>query len=273
MKPLNTQHANVGIIVQARYDSSRFPGKGAQIIWDNETTIAFLLKRLLRLNKVLGQKLILATTNTPDCDCFESICSDIGVHCFRGPKENVFSRFEQCASEFSLDVIVRITGDCVLHCPDLIQSSINKWKAIHAFARNEFIITNKSPFSYCDGFDIEIFPRELICKYSSIIHDDSRLQEHVTSYFYCNPDIIKVNILNNNPSHFTSVRLVLDYPADLEALRKIVISYAESFSEKTPIEGLSYGELTRLELFRRWLASPALAPNYQYLERNSTLCV
>ena len=106
--------SNVGIIVQARFDSSRFPGKACANIWRDESTISFLLKRLKRLNSISGQTLVLATANTQDCDVLEKIAVNLGVECFRGDKSNVFERYYQCTRHYSFDAVVRLTADCVL---------------------------------------------------------------------------------------------------------------------------------------------------------------
>ena len=264
---------NIGIIVQVRFDSSRFPGKAAATLWRQESTISFLLKRLSRLNQQPNQTLVVATADTVDCDYFEKLCQEIDIIIFRGNKENVFSRFLECASKFSFDVIVRITGDCVLHCPQLVQSFIDTWCSVNQFSREDFILTNKYPFSFCDGFDVEVFSMELMRKNFNAIFDSSHFQEHVTTFFYENPGIKKINILNQKPLHFPTVRLVLDYPEDLKALKEIVICYVKSFPKNSPLEKMTYTEIASLDLFQNWSENPNLAPNFAYLAQNSTLFV
>ena len=260
---------SIGIIIQARFDSNRFPGKATAKIWKDETTISFLLKRLKRLNSSPNQTLVLATA----CDVLEEICNDIDVECFRGDKLNVFDRYYQCSQHYSFDTIVRLTGDCVLHCPELIQKFIDLWFNIEKFTHDDFIVTNKYPFSFCDGFDVEIFSAKLLEKFAHDIKDAPDLQEHVTTFFYSNPAIKKINILCDSPLDFATVRLVLDYPEDLQALMSIIDSYDQCFPELSPLTAMNYKEITSLDLFRDWSISPEKAPNFAFLVQNSTLFI
>ena len=264
---------SIGIIIQARFDSTRLPGKAALKVWEEETTISFLLKRLKKLDYLPNQTLVLATADTEDCDFLEGICNDIDVKCFRGDKNNVFDRYYKCAKLHSFSTIVRITADCTLHCPALIQKFINLWHDVNKFTQDDFIITNKYPFSYCDGFDVEVFSSSIMEKYHKVINESLNLQEHVTSLFYSNPNIKKINIFNESPLHFATVRLVLDYPQDLLTLKHIISAYDDSFPNLSPLNAMNYKEITSLPLFREWSRHPEKAPNFPHLVQNSTLFI
>ena len=108
-------------------------------------------------------------------------------------------------------------------------------------------------------------------KYSEIIPGDKR--EHVTSYFYEDPEIKKINILNEEPNDFTSVRLVLDYQEDLTTLKEIVLAFCKKYPHTCPIENMNYSDIKSLEIFKIWKQNPHKSPNASHLVQNSLLYI
>ena len=114
----------IGIVVQSRFDSTRFRGKATSTLANGEKTLGYLLRRL----KQKEYKVILATADTKDCDCLETIAKNQKVDTYRGSKDNVLERFLNCATTFNLDTIIRITGDCPLIDKNHIKKAV---KALH----------------------------------------------------------------------------------------------------------------------------------------------
>ena len=117
--------SKVGIIIQARMGSRRFPSKSLKKI--NEYPI---IEWVIRSCKCISNidHIILATSENIDCDPLVNYVSNIGINIFRGEEENVLSRFKKIIDLYNLDIVIRITGDDPCHDPLLIEKAINKFK-------------------------------------------------------------------------------------------------------------------------------------------------
>src|SRR4029078_2873097 len=104
-------------ILQARASSSRLPGKVLKPILGRP----MLLHQLDRVRRARSlDALVIATSTDPSDDTIEALCASAGVACFRGRLQDVLDRFYQAAQPFHPEYIVRLTGDCPLADPDLI---------------------------------------------------------------------------------------------------------------------------------------------------------
>ena len=104
-------------IVQARSESLRLPGKVMRKINNNEI-IKIIFKRLSKSKKI--NKIILATTKDKSDDDISILIKKLGFEVHRGSKNNVLSRYYQIAKKYPSDHIVRITGDCLLVDPKIV---------------------------------------------------------------------------------------------------------------------------------------------------------
>ena len=86
---------NIGVIVQARFDSNRFSGKAISSLSNGEASLRFLLRRLSKLNQHKDISVVLATSESLDCDVLEHIAIDLNVA--HGNKSNVYARFLSCS--------------------------------------------------------------------------------------------------------------------------------------------------------------------------------
>ena len=144
----------IAAIVQARMGSTRFPGKVAKQLGDT-TVLGFCLQRL-KLSKCLDQ-IIVATTDALEDRKVIEIANSEGVSSFLGENKNVLKRYYQCAVDFKVDTIVRITSDCPFIDPILID------RAINFFTEKDLEYFDlQNPPQYPDGLDFEIFTRILI---------------------------------------------------------------------------------------------------------------
>ena len=257
----------IGVIVQSRYDSSRFRGKALAKLSNGEKTLEFLLRRL----KSPDYKLILATAETKDCDSLELVAKQLNVSVFRGSKSNVLHRFIKCSEKYKLDTIVRITGDCPLIDKDHILKFINIWKSIKLNSNNQFLVTNKYPFSFFDGFDVEVFSSSYLTNLN--IFTSYFSMEHVTTFLYKSPRIRKVNVLSNPVDLFSKIRLVLDYKEDLSTINNILEDYIIKFPSDINFDLLNIERIMQLPIFEKYYLNPDLAPNYKYLLQDSLIFV
>ena len=108
-------------IVQARMDSKRFPKKVLKKI-NGKTVIEILLTRLQKSRKV--KKIILATAKKKVNDLLVKHVNKLGFEVYRGSSENVLSRYYNLSQQTKAKYIVRITGDCPLVDPRLVDKMI-----------------------------------------------------------------------------------------------------------------------------------------------------
>ena len=112
-------------IVQARMGSSRLPGKVLKTIV-NKPMIELLLTRLSQSREL--DEIVVATSEHPQNDELQSIVEFLGYRCTRGSEKNVLNRFYEAAKTTNADIVVRITGDCPLVDPSLVDRCIQCYK-------------------------------------------------------------------------------------------------------------------------------------------------
>ncbi len=118
-----------GAVVQARMGSTRLPGKVLRPI-AGRPLLARAVERL-RLATTLDLVAV-ATTTDPGDDAVAAWCDAAGVPCHRGPVDDVLQRYLDAARRWSLDVVLRITGDCPFLCPDVVDAAVRVMRATGA---------------------------------------------------------------------------------------------------------------------------------------------
>ena len=84
------------------------------------TVLGYLVDRIKTLELNKGFNIIVATTSKPEDDAIADFCKLHSISCFRGSENNVLDRFYNCAKKFGTDIVIRLTADCPLSCPDQI---------------------------------------------------------------------------------------------------------------------------------------------------------
>ncbi|MDD4611359.1 MAG: glycosyltransferase family protein [Patescibacteria group bacterium] len=198
-------------IIQARYGSTRLPGK-VLLPLGGKTVIEQVISRVNQAKKI--DKIILATTTKEEDDALEQICLKAGIDYFRGSEDDVLDRYYQAAKKFEAKNIIRITGDCPLLDPEIVDKIINIYKE-----SGVDYATNVIPPTFPDGLDAEIFSFSILEK---AWHETSLAsqREHVTIYFWQNQGIFKQKHLNNGIDLSTR-RWVLDNPEDYEFMKQV----------------------------------------------------
>lgn len=141
-------HGTVALL-QARIRSSRLPGKVMMPLQGN-SVIEIIIARLLRSEKLDG--IIIVTSNKSENDALAYIAGQYHVPCFRGSEKDVLDRFYMAALENKVEHIVRVTGDCPLTDPALIDEMI----AIYHQSRVD-LLANYITETFPDGLDVSIF--------------------------------------------------------------------------------------------------------------------
>ncbi len=214
---------NISVIIQARYRSTRFPGKIIKKI-NNTTLLEILIKRLLRSKKI--NSIIIACTKNKLDDEIINVCKKYSVKIFRGSENNVRSRYLKASKKYKVQNIVRITSDCPLIDHKLMDALIDKF-----FLGNYEYLSNTIKPTYPDGMDIEIFKSELINsnKYSKISNLD---KEHVTPSFHNKK---KYKIYNfESKKDYSNLRLTVDTKEDFFFLENLLKKFNYDFM--TPLK-------------------------------------
>jgi len=205
---------NIGCIIQARMGSSRLPNKVLMKL-NNENPLLYFVINQLQNCKSIGKIVVATTTFTEDTKIIEFL-KKLNIEYFRGSSTNVLDRYYQCAKKFSFDIIIRITADNPLIDPTIVDLAIEK------FNSNSFdYLTNTRKRSFPSGTEVEVFTFLALEKAWKNSTKPSEL-EHVTPYFYNNPEKFKIFDLINHED-LSSFRWTVDETNDLE-LVKILIS-------------------------------------------------
>ena len=204
---------SVGIIVQARSSSTRLPNKIYKKIYKNYSVLEFLLYRFQNPKNI--HKLIIGTTKK-DLKKIRKIAAKYNFIVETGSENNVLSRFYKIAKKYKLDVIIRVNADSPLLSKKIIE------KYIRIFLKNKNIdyLTNILKPTFPHGSAIEIFKFNVLQKAFRNAKNKDEI-EHVTPYIYKNKN--KFSILNIKlKKNYSKYRLSIDYPEDLNLLRKII---------------------------------------------------
>ena len=160
-------------IVQARMGSTRLKNKVLKKI-NGKYVILLLLERLSKSKKL--NDIIVAIPKNKENDRLNNILLKNSYKVFRGSENNVLSRYYEAALKYKTNVIVRITGDCPLVDPILVDNVIKKFQ----HSKLDYY-SNISPPTFPDGFDVEIFSLSALRKanFETLLQND---KEHVTKY-------------------------------------------------------------------------------------------
>ena len=206
------------IIVQARTSSSRFPNKILKSIGD-ETLLGLLIKRVKKAQKI-NQVIVATSTNSSD-DIVQSIATKLDVKTSRGSLEDVLDRYYQTALRYNSELIVRITGDCPLIDPGLIDLMIEKFEG----TKLDYLSNTLDPL-FPDGQDIEIFSFEALKKAWRNAKLNSE-REHVTPFIYKNSSyygksLFKADNFGNFGEDYSDIRMTVDYESDFKIIQSLV---------------------------------------------------
>jgi spore coat polysaccharide biosynthesis protein SpsF len=202
---------NFTAIIQARTGSTRLPNKILMKI--NGITVIESLLNQLSNSKLLTDKII-ATTKEKDDDQIIVIAKALGVNHFRGSQFDVLDRYYECAKQFSINQIVRISGDAPLIDPQIVD------KTIQLYQKSNFdYVNNFNRFRFPIGTEVEVFSFSILEKAWQNATKSSE-REHVTPYIYNNPDKFSIGHLENT-SDLSDLHWTVDRKEDLEFVKTV----------------------------------------------------
>jgi len=197
-------------LVQARMGSTRLPGKVLKSIV-GKPMIELLLTRLSQSNEL--DEIVVATSDKDQNDQLQSVVESLGYQCTRGSEKDVLGRFYESAKSVNADVIVRITGDCPLVDPVLVDECIEGFKQ---FQVDYF--SNTNPATFPDGLDIEVMSFDSIERANEETNSEFD-REHVTPYIRNSDSFTKGSI--SHTEDLSNQRWSVDEPEDLVVVTNV----------------------------------------------------
>lgn len=205
--------AEIGAIVQARMNSKRLPNKvlrelaGKPMLWH-------IINRISFSNYI--EKIVIAAADTEEDRIIVEFAKEYGIEVFTGSENDVLDRFYNTAKKFNLDPIVKISGDCPLIDPAILDNII------------EFFVNNKSKYDYVsntaeptypEGMDVEVFSFKALEKTFNEAKE-ALDRENITPYILRNKEAFRIYNYKNDKD-YSKFRLTVDELEDFELIKQI----------------------------------------------------
>lgn len=251
-------------IIQARMGSNRLPGKvlmpilGKPMLWH-------IVRRVRAVPSI--DEVVVAVPSDGANEVLRRFCAGNKIAVFAGSETDVLDRYYQAAQQFEADPVIRITADCPMVDPQLIEKLLQTYKScgydhigVAAGAGAERLCKGRFP----DGLDAECFAFSALAR---AWHDatDPRDREHVTRYIWNNKQIFRCGVLTADVA-YPKLRLTVDHAEDFELVTKI---YESLYSERGPFllsDVMKFLEINPglFEVNRKWTE----ADNYRSVLEN-----
>jgi spore coat polysaccharide biosynthesis protein SpsF len=204
-------------IVQARMGSTRFPGKVLQEI-NGKPILDYVFERLSKAQHI--DTLVLATSTNKNDDILKKYGMTKNIEVFRGSEQDVLSRYFKAAEKYKADIIVRVTSDCPLIDPSIVDHVITA----HLQKKVDYT-SNVITRTYPRGLGVEAFNFEVL-KDAYKHAQESFQREHVTPYITRNPSFFKLqNITAPESIRRPDIRITIDTKEDFELIKNILLHF------------------------------------------------
>lgn len=200
-------------IVQARMTSTRLPGKallpiaGRPMLW-------YQLQRM-RAARTLDRIVVATTTNGTD-DAIADFCDRQGCDCARGPEHDVLARYATAAAQFDAQRVVRLTADCPLLPPALIDEAVDAFAATQPC---DYLSNMLEPRHPC-GMAVEVMQATVLLQAAREARDPQE-REHVTPFIYWRPQRFRL-VAMKAPSDLSHHRWTVDTAEDFDLVSRIL---------------------------------------------------
>lgn len=229
----------IAAIIQTRMTSRRLPGKIMKRVM-GKRLLDYLLERLDFCHCI--DKIILATTVNKEDDVIADYAGEKGVSYYRGSEHDVLSRFYECAKEFDIHHIVRVTSDCPLIDPEICD------RLIKIYLKEKVDYAHLSPM-FAEGLDCEVFSFSAL----EVVHKNAKLKserEHVTLYMNNNIELFKKIVIENKADD-SKYRFTVDEPEDFEVVKAIIEALYKEGSKPFNSNEIKHYLDNHIEIFKK----------------------
>lgn len=224
-------------IVQARMTSTRLPGKVLREVL-GRPLLGYQLERMRRARSL--DRIVIATTTNATDDPVAAFCRREGCDVVRGPEHDVLERYAQAERAFPADTVVRLTSDCPLIDPDLVDLAVRRFGEQPC----DYLSNMLQP-TWPYGMAVEVMTAVAL-RAAAAEAQDAREREHVTPFLYWRPQRFRLESLTMAPD-LSRHRWTVDTPEDFELVRRIL----EALYPANPRFGLA-DVLALLEAHPEW---------------------
>lgn len=200
-------------IIQARMGSTRLPGK---VLLDlaGEPVLVWVVNRTQRATTL--DEIVIATTTESRDEAIVELCSSRGWAHFRGSEDDVLDRYYQTAKKHHADIVVRITSDCPLIEPEIIDLVVQE---LLEDGLLDYVSNMLPPRTFPRGLDVEAMTFKTL---ERAWREDKNpaWREHVTPYIYRAPEKFRLKAVTNEKD-LSHMRWTIDTWEDLEFVRRI----------------------------------------------------
>jgi len=222
-------------VIQVRMGSTRLPKKALMKI-HGKTAIEWIQYRLSFCDEV--DQVVLSTSDTLENDPLETLANELGMEYYRGSEADLVDRMYRTAKKFHADAIVRITADCPLVDPDIVDELVRVYRENSDGVDH---VTNIFPPTYPDGLDVEVMPLSTLARLHREVTNPlyrewicTTIMEHPDEYTILNRPYVK---------NISDIRMTLDFPEDLTLIEEIFVALHT--------EGSIFGLREILDLFEK----------------------
>jgi len=202
---------DISIIIQARLGSTRLPNKvvidieGKPMLWHHVNRLK---------HSKFSPEIIIATSKADEDKKILKFAEEYNFNSYAGNINDVLDRFYQTALKYKVNNVVRITADCPLIDPEVLD------KILQVYLKGEYdYVSNIHPPTYPDGLDVEVFNFESLKRAWNEAQLASE-REHVTPYIWKNPNLFRLKNVENDED-FSYLRWTVDEKEDLQLIREI----------------------------------------------------
>lgn len=197
--------------------SSRLPGKVLKDV-AGRPMLSYQMERLRRVKR--AERIVVATTDQPADDAVERFCQKEKIACVRGSEHDVLARYHLAIERFPADVVVRITADCPLIDPAIVDEAIAAYEPDY--------VSNMLETTYPYGMAVEVFSAQALREAHREAKDPAE-REHVTPFIYRHPERYRLRSLTMAPN-LSHHRWTVDTPEDFELVSRLLKTLKPHFT-------------------------------------------
>ena len=217
----------IGVVVAARLDSTRLPGKVLTPLDHRGNCSIDLILNAVKQSQI-RDNIVIATTNRPLDEPIENHVRALGVSIFKGATNDLVQRHYQAGIYFGFDWQIRITADCPLITPALIDGCLHQFKV--GCDETIDLYTTKTRFE--PGLDLEFIRTSALKTHHTEMSALER--EHLTMFFY-NKLMNRVKFFRTfDPRNLNSETFLLDTRHDLDCIKKALGHHSITLAENKP---------------------------------------